>query len=145
MDDNLEVIREQNRWNPDSKEDTPDEKPKSSLPSGTITLMLITAGVTDAVQAFFLLFAIGAILNTFITFFMIGVFFLWFSIHGVSFMTPKRFGAMFGGSMAELIPVLNGVPTWLATVGYIIATTRITEVVEKVPGVKMPNILPKKK
>lgn len=133
--DELEQIREKNRWNPNKKEEER-EKPKSSLPGGTITLMMVTAGITDAVQAFLLLFAIGAVLNTFITVFMICVFFLWFLMHGVSFITPKRFGAMFAGSIVELVPALNAIPTWTATVGYIIATTRVAEIVEKVPGGK---------
>ena len=137
--DELEQIREQNRWNPDKREEE-QEKPKSSLPGSTIALMMITAGIIDAVQAFLLLFAIGAVLNTFISVFMICVYFLWFLMHGVSFITPKRFGAMFGGSTIELIPALNAVPTWLATVGYIITTTRVAEVAEKVPGGKVVSM-----
>lgn len=137
--DELEQIREQNRWNPNKKEER-QEKPQSSLPKGTIVLMLVTAGITDAVQAFLLLFAIGAVLNTFISIFMICVFFLWFLMHGVSFITPKRFGAMFGGSVIEVVPALNAIPTWLATVGYIIATTRVAEVAEKVPGGKVVSM-----
>lgn len=134
--DELEQIRERNRWNPDKKEKEESEKPKSSLPKGTIVLMLVTAGIIDAVQAFLLLFAIGAVLNTFISIFMVFVFFLWFMMHGVSFVSPKRLMGMGGGFLVELIPVLDALPAWTAAVWYTISTTKILETVEKLPGGK---------
>ncbi|MEY4602310.1 MAG: hypothetical protein RL292_251 [Candidatus Parcubacteria bacterium] len=135
--DELEQIRERNRWNPDKKEKEESEKPKSSLPKGTIVLMLVTAGIIDAVQAFLLLFAIGAVLNTFISIFMVFVFFLWFMMHGVSFVSPKRLMGMGGGFLVELIPVLDALPAWTGAVLYTISTTKIAEVAEKVPGGKV--------
>lgn len=134
--EDLETIREQNRWNPDKKEEV-QEKPQSSLPKSTIVMMTITALFFDALQAILTIFGIGLVVSPFISVFAGCVFFLWFMMKGVSLVSPKRLTAMGGGFFAELIPVVDALPTWTAAVWYTISTTKIAEVAEKVPGGKV--------
>lgn len=134
--DELEQIREQNRWNPDKTEEV-QEKPKSTLPKSTIILMTLTALFFDALQAILIFFIIGAIANSFIAVFAGLTFYVWFKTHNVSFSSPKRLAAIGGGWLIELIPVLNIIPTWTFAVWYTISTTKIAEVAEKVPGGKV--------
>lgn len=134
--DDLEQIREQNRWNPDKKEEVK-EKPKSSLPKSTVVMMTVTAIFFDVVQAGLTLFGIGLVASPFISVFAGCVFFLWFMMHGISLINPKRLAAMGGGFLAELIPAVDALPAWTGTVLYTISTTKIAEVAEKVPGGKV--------
>jgi len=119
----------------DQKQATqPEPETKSSLPASTITYMFLGAGFFDGVQALLSLVAIGLIISPVISFFAGMTFWFWFSIHNISFMNWKRFVALFGGGFAELIPVVNGLPFWIGIVWYVVETTKIAEVVSKVPG-----------
>jgi hypothetical protein len=138
--EDLEAIREQNRWNPDKKEEVR-EKSKSSLPKSTIALMTITALFFDVLQLLLIFFAVGVVADTFITVFAGLTFFTWFKIHGVSFASPKRLMALGGGWLIELIPFLNILPTWTFAVWYTISTTKIAEVAERVPGGKVISVV----
>lgn len=134
--DELEQRREQNRWNPDKKEEV-QEKPQSSLPKGTIVMMTVTALFFDTVQAILTIFGIGLVASPFISVFAGLTFFVWFMMHGISLMSPKRLTAMGGGFLAELIPAVDALPAWTAAVWYTISTTKIAEVAEKIPGGKV--------
>ncbi len=136
MDDELEIIREQNRWKPE-EERVGEEKPKSSLPKSTIVLMTVTALFFDALQAILTMFGIGLIASPFISILAGFIFWLWFMMRGVSLVTPKRFLALGGGFLAELIPAIDALPAWTAAVWYTISTTKIAEVAQKVPGGKV--------
>lgn len=138
--DELEQIREQNRWNPEQQEQV-DEEPKSTLPAGTISLMIGTGVFFDTLQLIFTPTAIG---GSIITIFATLLFFVWFKMHGVSFITPKRLLTMAGAGSLELIPFLNILPAWTGAVWYIIYTTKVREVVSKIPGGKAVTSLPKK-
>ncbi|HBV01338.1 MAG TPA: hypothetical protein DEF00_03025 [Candidatus Taylorbacteria bacterium] len=61
-------------------------------------------------------------------------FYLWFKIHGVSFMQPKRFALLNGGALLEMIPIVNSLPAWTLAVLLLIATTRAEELIKKIPG-----------
>ncbi|MCX6703347.1 MAG: hypothetical protein NTV02_01490 [Candidatus Zambryskibacteria bacterium] len=140
----LEQRREQNRWDPKRQKEVPEE-PKSSLPQGTIWLMTGTALFVDGVQALLLFLAIGTVADTFISIFFGLVFWFWFSLHGISFMSPKRLAAMGGGFTAELIPFANALPVWTTAVWYVISTTKITEKLQKLPGGKVASIVTQSK
>lgn len=133
--ENLDYIREQNRWKPE----TPEQKegvPQSSLPKNIIILMLCLAGFFDAIQALLSFFAIGVVISPFISIFAGITFWFWFSVYGISFFDWKRFGALLGGGVAELIPVVDMLPFWIGAVWYIIGTTKIKEVASTIPGGK---------
>lgn len=134
--DDLETIREQNRWKPDS-EKTSESEPKSSLPKTTIVLMTVTAIFFDALQAILTFFGIGLVASPFISIVAGLTFFLWFMMHGISVMTPKRLLGLGGGFFGELIPAIDALPGWTAAVWYTISTTKIAEVTAKIPGGKL--------
>jgi len=136
----LEQIREQNRWKPE-RQQTEEDEPKNSLPKGTIALMISTALFFDAIQVILLFFAVGVVLNTFINIFAGLTFFLWFMMHGISFLSPKRLAGIGGGFIVELIPILNSLPAWTGAVWYIISTTKILQTVEKLPGGKVAGFV----
>lgn len=140
MDDKLEQIRKQNRWNPEQQEQV-SEGPKSSLPASTIILMFGTGAFFDVLQLIFSETVVG---GSIITFFATLVFFVWFKMHGVSFITPKRLLTMVGAGSLELIPFLNILPAWTGAIWYIIYTTKVRESVSKIPGGKVVASLPKK-
>jgi hypothetical protein len=73
----------------------------------------------DILQAILTLYAIGVALAPVITVGATFLFWLWFNILGVSFITnPKRLATFAIESVGELIPVLGALPLW--TVGTII-------------------------
>lgn len=56
-------------------------------------------------------------------------FYLWFKLHGVSFMQPKRFAIMGISVLADTI--MSILPAWTAAVLLLVATTRVEELLEK--------------
>ncbi len=144
MEDEREIIREQNRWNPDRKEEG--EKPKSSLPKSTVALMLCTALFFDGLQIVLeFVFGLGIVVDSFVSIFAIFTFSVWFKMHDISFVNPKRLAAMGGGFFIEIIPGLNALPVWTAAVWYTISTTKILETVEKLPGGKVVGFVAQSK
>ncbi len=57
-------------------------------------------------------------------------FYVWFKLHGVSFMQPKRFAIMSICGFADV--VMNALPAWIAAVALLILTTRADELLAKV-------------
>lgn len=68
------------------------------------------------------------LLGTIWEWFGYAVFFIWFFLLGVSFMTGKnavkKFGAMGGGLLIDSIPFLNVIPAQTVSVIYVILSTR---------------------
>lgn len=58
-------------------------------------------------------------------------FYLWFKVHGVSFVGPKRILAFPIAFLAKLVPFVGIVPTWSAAVIFLFGTTRAEELLEK--------------
>ena len=131
--DNIEYIREQNRWR-----SQPAEQPveKKGLPYTTIVLMFCLAGIFDGAQALLSLVAIGVIVSPFISVFAGMSFWFWFSMHEVSFVDWRRLSALLGGGLSELIPVIGALPFWIGIVWYIVRTTKTNEVLSKIPAGK---------
>ncbi len=101
-------------------------------------LMLGVAIFFDIVIALInLIPAVGQALSFFAGIFAFMTFWLWFKMNGMKFSSPKKAGAMIGGSIIEIIPVLNALPAWTATILYL---TRIEKIIDKtikqVPGGK---------
>lgn len=137
--DNLDHIREQNRWKPDN-EDQKTDNHESLLNNTVIFFMVAVALIIDGIQAILLFFAIGVVVNTFIGIFAGFTFWLWFKMYDVSFVTPKQLAAMGGGFFVELIPALNALPTWTGAVVYVIMAHKALEVADKAPGGRVVRI-----
>lgn len=137
--DNLDQIREQNRWNPDNENEEVSES-ETSLTRPTIVLMVCVALIFDGAQALLLYLAIGIVADTFIGIIAGFTFWLWFKMHDVSFVTPKQIAAMGGGFFVELIPALNALPTWTFAVVYVIMTHKALEAADKAPGGRIVRI-----
>ncbi len=59
-------------------------------------------------------------------------FYVWFKLHWVSFMQPKRFAIMGLAGLADTI--VSALPAWIAAVVLLVLTTRAEELLEKIPG-----------
>ena len=101
----------------------PDEKKEAGLKSTTVVLMIIVAIFFDALQ-----FLLGFIYMGWLAGIFAGLtFYLWFKIHGISFMKPKRFLAFGGASLIEMIPIpfLADLPAWTAAVSYLALSKKV--------------------
>ena len=93
------------------------EKKKEKIDNITATLMIGTAVLFDGFQAFLTLLLIGPFVNWLISIFAWLTFFLWFMLKGVHF--TKNLNKLFtfmGGSLMEIIPVVDALPAWTATI-----------------------------
>mgnify|MGYP003340137045 CR=1 FL=1 len=136
--ENLDQIREQNRWKPDKEEEVNDSE--NALSRTTIFFMITVALIIDGIQAVLLYFAIGVVVNTFIGIFAGFTFWLWFKMHDVGFVTPKQIAAMGGGFFTEVIPGVDALPAWTGAVAYVIFSHKALEAAEKMPGGKMARV-----
>lgn len=118
------------------------EEKKNQISDVTIFLMIFTALCFDGIQAiigwipFF-----GNVLAGLFSIFVFLTFFLWFKIHGITMLTPKRLTAMIGGGLIELVPFINILPAWTGVVIYLIGTTKIRELAEKHPKLAKGAVL----
>lgn len=131
--ENLDEIREKNRWKPQTDQQIGD---KQSIPYSTAILMLCLAGLFDIMQAILSLFAVGVVISPFISMFAGMSFWFWFSTYEISFIDTRRLIALFGGGITELIPVVNALPFWIGSVWYIIRTTKTKEIRSNILGNK---------
>lgn len=122
MDDNLEVIREQNRYKPQTVDQQP--TPDTKIPPNTETWMLGTAAFVDGLQALLTLTGIGSILNSFLSIFVAILFWFWFKLYDVNLLTWKRLLVFIFGGALEAIPVIDALPGWYGIVWRIIQTTK---------------------
>lgn len=108
---------------------------KDPIKDTTVFLMIFTALCFDGIQALIgWIPVVGNIFADLFSIFIFLTFFLWFKMHGISMMTPKRFGAMAGAGFAEMIPYVNLLPAWTGVVVYLIGTTKIKELAGKHPA-----------
>jgi hypothetical protein len=87
------------------------EKEKG-LKSTTIGLMIGTAIFYDITQ-WLLAFIF---MDWLVGFFAFMTFYVWFKMHGISFMKPKRFATMSMAGLIEVIPFLSAIPAWTLAV-----------------------------
>lgn len=80
------------------------------LKSHTIWLMICVAIFYDVLTIFVPTF-VGIVAGMH--------FWLWFALHGISFVTPKRFLSGSAGLLVELFPLTSFLPAWTLTVTYI--------------------------
>lgn len=92
-------------------------------------LMLGVAITFDTTTLVNLIPVVGQIGSFFVGLFATMTFWLWFLMNGMSFSKPKNVLGLAGGSIIEMIPVLNVLPAWTATILYL---TRVEKIVNKV-------------
>lgn len=98
---------------------------KRTLKNSTIALMVSVALFIDGLQIFF---EGTIVLPSLIDIFAFLTFYVWFKIHGMQFLTPKRMTYMTGGFILELIPVLNALPALTLTVILLILNFEVKNV-----------------
>ncbi len=107
---------------------------KTSISDVTAVLMICTALFFDAIQALIgWIPLIGNAIAALFSIFVFMTFFLWFKLHDIKMLTPKRLLAMVGGGVIELVPYINLLPAWTMVVVFLIGTTRVTEMAGKNP------------
>lgn len=100
----------------------------------TIFLMIFTALCFDGGQMVVgWIPVLGNIIAGVVDLFAFMTFFVWFKMHGIQMMTPKRLSSMLGAGVIEMIPFLNILPAWTLAVVYLIGTTKIQELASKHP------------
>ena len=109
---------------------------ESKIKNTTAILMIGTALFFDFIQAVVGWVPVaGNVLADIFSFFIFFTFLLWFWMHGIKMMTPRRLMAMLGGGLIEMVPYINLLPAWTGVVIYLIGTTKIKELVEKHPTI----------
>ena len=118
------------------------QKKQHVIPALTAVLMLGTASFYDLLQVGVNLLqglnalvpglgvALVFLLGLPLTIWAWLTFYVWFKLHGVSFMQPKRFAIMSICGFADAI--MNILPAWIAAVGLLILSTRAEELLAKV-------------
>lgn len=109
------------------------ESKEKEIERSTVVLMIATAFFFDVLQGFLTLIFMGWIPSIFAFL----TFYLWFKKYKMNFMTPKRFLAMGGGFIAELIPVFNVIPAWTAVVSYLALEKKMQSVI---PGADITKL-----
>lgn len=94
------------------------------LENHTIVLMVAVALFYDALQALLTIILMGWLITpiAFLTFY------LWFKLHGITFMTPKRGGSMALGFLIEIFPLTSWLPAWTAVVSFIALDSKIKKI-----------------
>lgn len=100
---------------------------EKGLKNWEVALMIATALFFDALNALLNLIFMGWVVSIFAFL----TFYVWFKIKGIHFMTPKRFTAMWGGFIFELIPALSVLPGWTVAVAFLALEKKV---VEKLPA-----------
>jgi hypothetical protein len=105
--------------------------------------MLAVAGVIDGLQALFSIFygtigipiiglagpALAIILTMLLSLFALLLFLVWLRIHGVGMLSGKFIKAviLFGGTLFEIMPLLNALPIWTAVIAATIFVSKLED------------------
>lgn len=95
-------------------------------------LMLGTALIFDGLQALLTFTLIGSVASPLVTFAAVSVFALWFLIYGINYIGGRKAGiklaSTVGATVAELVPLINGLPAiTLGVLGVIYASRKEDE------------------
>lgn len=111
----------------EEKKDEKAEEKEKGLKSTTVVLMITVALFFDALQALLTFIFMGWLAG----FFAGLTFYLWFRIHGISFMKPKRLATFGGTALIEFIPFLSVIPAWTFAVAYLALDSKIKKIIPK--------------
>lgn len=92
-------------------------------------LMLGTALIFDGLQVLLTLTVVGSVASPLITFAAVSMFALWFLIYGINYIGGRKAGiklaSTVGATVAELVPLINGLPAiTLGVLGVIYASRK---------------------
>ena len=110
-----------------------EENKEKGLKSTTVVLMIAVALFFDALQALLTFIFMGWLAGIFAGL----TFYLWFKIHGISFMKPKRLMAFGGASLIEIIPFLSALPAWTFAVSYLAISSKLKSII---PGAEIAKL-----
>ena len=110
-----------------------EEKKENELKTTTVVLMIAVALFFDALQALLTFIFMGWLAGIFAGL----TFYLWFKIHGISFMKPKRLATFGGTALIEIIPFLSVIPAWTFAVAYLALDSKIKAVI---PGADIAKL-----
>jgi hypothetical protein len=99
----------------------------SKIGTGTWMVLLGIAIFFDALQ---IIFAVGVIIGTFISLVASGTFWLIFKMNGEKYSKKT----MIAGSVIGLIPLVNIIPEWSATIIRLYFNAKAKNTLAKVPG-----------
>lgn len=110
-------------------------KHEQKIGNAQAAMMIAVALMIDLFQFVLGLLMIGVVLNYFISFMALLIFWFWFLMNGVHFMGSMKevrigmtfFGTAFG-EMAP-IPFFNVLPIWTFGIGATIAMTRVKKII----------------
>ena len=108
---------------------------KKGLKSHTIVFMIAVALFYDVLQWLLTLLFMGWLAGIFAGL----TFYVWFKLHGINFMKPKRFIVFGGASLIEMFPILplSALPAWTAAVTYLALNSKLQEVI---PGADITKL-----
>ena len=108
-----------------------DEKEKG-LKTTTVWLMIMVALFFDVLQILLDFLLLGWLVPIIAA----PTFWLWFRIHGISFMKPKRFLTFGGATLVDFVPVL-GWFAWMVAVSYLALSSKLQSIV---PGADITKL-----
>ena len=99
---------------------------KKGLNNVTVALMVSAALFFDALQWLLTFIFMGWLVGIFAAL----TFYLWFKMHGISFMKTKRLLTFGGASFIEIVPIpfLSALPAWTAAVVYLALDSKIKKI-----------------
>ena len=99
---------------------------KKGLDNTTIALMIIVAFFYDALQMLLAFIFLGWVVGIFAGL----TFYIWFKIHGLNFMKPKRFLTFGIASIIEMFPIipLSALPAWTLAIVILALDSKIKQV-----------------
>ncbi len=112
-----------------------EQKKERELSAVTITFMIAVTFFFDVLQVLLSFIYLGWVVGIFAGL----TFFTWFMSYRISFMRPKRFMAMGGASLIEMLPIpfLAALPGWTIAVAYLALSKKIKKVI---PGADMAKL-----
>jgi|SRR3989344_5618062 len=111
----------------------PEENKEKGLKATTVVLMIAVALFFDALQTLLTFIFMGWLVGIFAGL----TFYLWFKLHGVSFMKPKRLATFGGTALIEVIPFLSVIPAWTFAVSYLALSSKLQAVI---PGADITKL-----
>jgi len=101
-----------------------DSDKKSGIGNPTLILMFAVAIFFDILQWLLVFIAMGWLAGIFAGL----TFYVWFKMHGQSFMKPKRFLTFGGAFLIESIPIISSLPAWTGAIAILALDSKIKKV-----------------
>lgn len=102
---------------------------RNRVGSATAAFLLSVASFFDVVQALLNAVFIGVVVNVLIDVIAWLTFYLWLKLLGVGLLDPgiKKAATLWGGMLFELVPLLNTLPVWTASMALVVAIVKMED------------------